>query len=318
MPWGLGSSSDGFNGPVGETQQPIMHSKTNPICVVPAGTRYRLKRKLVDQFPSQTAATSNGQSGISVPRTREEYSSERSRQINSRMSVGGGDLFKIVKIPDVITEESVRITGKSAWVIPTLPVCSKGTRAQATYEELFESRDPDFKMSLGQSFVSLFKRTTGNWRVQLLATAVGPRTSSRSTFSTYRVEAVFALVTDDGTVIIGSDVGAGYIVTSMMRGSGSQPRKTNMLVSANELANTEFVLLGEMTCNWGVTIGSIVWIEDCISYWGAPMSRPPRGALSTRSIAERFVASHLAEMQSSAAKPSEKFRLAGWMVMRIR
>ena len=233
------------------------------------------------------------------------------------MSVRGGDAFKIVKIPDVITEESVRITSKSAWVIPKLPVCGKDTRAQATYEELFESRDPDFTMSLGRSSVSLFKRTTGNWRVQLLATAVGPRTS-RSTISNYRLEAVFALVMDDGTVIIGSDVGARYIVTSMKRESGSHPGKTNMLVSANELANTEFVLLGERTCDWGVTIGSIVWIENCISYSGTPLSRPPKGARSTRSTAERFVASHLAEMQSSAAKPGGKFDLAGWMVMRIR
>ena len=320
---GFGRSSDGFNGHTGTTQQPIIYWEQGvPDCVIPAGTQYRLRREPPASFPSQTAAASSGRTEIAVPITPDEQRAERIRQTASYMPSGGGDSFRVTDLPEVITDESVRLTMESRsrrtlTAIPSLPVCETGTAAQASYEELFEPLEPNYSMALPHSSVGLFKQTIGNWRVQLLATAVGPRTS-RSTISTYRVDAIFALVTGNGTVIIGSDVYPEYLASSMRGTSGSRSTTTNMLVSANELANTTFVLLAERTCNWGVSLSTLDWIDNCHNYWGETMTRPPRGALSTRLVAEQFIAIHLAEMQSSTTVPGGIFDLAGWRVMRIR
>jgi hypothetical protein len=323
LPWGFGRGSDGFAGPMGVTQQPIILWENRPEkCVVPAGSRYRLAREPVDPFDSQPKAESGGRSRTSGTQTVEEQAEEINRQFASHMPVGESASFKIVKLPEVITEDSVQTsTGSVFRRNPRLsvppPLCDTDAKGHATYAQLFEPRNPEYTMALRHSTVGIYTRTTGNGRVQLEATAVGPRTSE-STISTYRVDAIFALVTGDGTVVIGSDVYPEYLATSMKRTSGSRSDTTNMLVSANELANTRFVLFAEKTCNWGVSLGTLEWINNCHNYWGNSMTRPPRGALSTRLTAEKFVGAHLTEMRSSAVEPGRQYSIAGWNVMRVR
>jgi len=164
LPMGFGRAADGFTGPMGVTQQPIMlREYGTPTCVIPAGSRYKLAREPFDQFDSRPKAASSGRSETSGTITVAEQVAEINRQMASYMPTGESVSFKIVKLPEVITEESVQTSNGSASrrsprLSVSLPLCDIGASGRATYAQLFEPRDPEYTMALPHSTVGVYKQ----------------------------------------------------------------------------------------------------------------------------------------------------------------
>lgn len=82
-------------------------------------------------------------------------------------------------------------------------------------------------------------------------------------------------------------------------------------MTAEEIAVAKYMIFGERTCSWGVTMGSIYWFKNCHDSGG------PNSRIMTK-ISNNYVAEHFPTIRARATEPGELFEVADWKVLRLR